>query len=217
MLEDQNQVECVPVLATIVFAGYIPPQGLAREERLLCDEEFSPMEIDWKAIFVPTTSILEIMLRGTFVYLFLFILLRIMRREAGAIGLADLLVVVLIADAAQNALGSDYKSITEGAILVSTIVFWDYLLDWLGYRVPSIRRLLRPAPLPLIKEGRLMKRNMRQEMITVEELMAQLREQGIDDVKKVKICSLEGDGRISVIRVESNPDEQRKQRRPGPQ
>jgi hypothetical protein len=42
------------------------------------------------------------------------------------------LVVVLIADAAQNAMASEYKSITEGLILVTTIVFWDYFLDWLG-------------------------------------------------------------------------------------
>ena len=71
-------------------------------------------EIDWQSVFIPSLHIGEIVLRGTIVYLFLFILLRLLRRGAGAIGISDLLVVVLIADAAQNAMASEYKSITEG-------------------------------------------------------------------------------------------------------
>jgi len=63
----------------------------------------------------------------------LFFLLRLLRREGGQIGIADVLVVVLVADASQNAMASDYKSITEGIVLVATIAFWDYFLDWLGY------------------------------------------------------------------------------------
>ena len=120
----------------------------------------------------------EIFLRGTIIYLFLFFLLRMLRREAGAISISDLLVVVLIADAAQNARASEYKSITEGIVLVTTIVFWDYFLDWLGYRFPLLRPLVRPAPLLLIKDGHIQRRNLRQEMITEEELIEELREQG---------------------------------------
>jgi uncharacterized membrane protein YcaP (DUF421 family) len=104
-------------------------------------------QIDWKSVFVPTVHIAEIFLRGTIIYLFLFFILRILRREAGAIGISDLLVVVLIADAAQNAMASEYKSITEGIILVSTIAFWDYFLDWLGYRWPILQGLIRPEEL----------------------------------------------------------------------
>jgi len=160
-------------------------------------------QIDWHSVFVPSVSLVEIFLRGTLVYFFLFIVLRILRREAGAIGISDLLVVVLIADAAQNAMASDYKSITEGIVLVGSIVFWDYFLDWLGYRFQVIQRLLRPAPLLLIRDGRIQRRNLRQEMITIEELLGQLREQGVEKVEEVKKCYLEGDGRISVIKKES--------------
>jgi uncharacterized membrane protein YcaP (DUF421 family) len=105
-------------------------------------------QLDWRELFVLTLGIGEIILRGSVVYLFIFFVFRVLRREAGAIGISDLLVVVLIADAVQNAMGSDYKSITEGLILVLTIVCWDMLLNWLDYRVPA----LRPAPLPLIKD-----------------------------------------------------------------
>jgi uncharacterized membrane protein YcaP (DUF421 family) len=160
-------------------------------------------QIDWRSIFFPSVSVVEIFLRGTIVYLFLFFVLRLLRREIGVIGISDLLLVVLIADASQNAMSSDYKSVTDGLILVGSIAFWDYFLDWLGYKFPSVRRLLRPAPLLLIKDGRMQRRNMRQEMITEDELIGQLREHGIDRIEDVKKSYMEGDGRISVITYDS--------------
>lgn len=158
--------------------------------------------IDWRTIFTPSMPIGEIFVRGTIVYIALFFLLRFLRRGAGAIGISDLLVVVLIADAAQNAMAGEYKSITEGIILVGTIAFWDYFLDWLGYKFPAVQRLLRPAPLLLIKDGRILRQNLRQEMITKEELMGQLREQGVENVEEVKKCYMEGEGHVSVIKID---------------
>jgi uncharacterized membrane protein YcaP (DUF421 family) len=157
------------------------------------------LQIDWHSLFSPSVSIAETLVRGTVVYFFLFVLLRVLRREAGALGISDLLVVVLIADAAQNAMAGEYKSITDGLILVTTIALWDYVLDWLGFRVPALSRLLHPAPMLLIKDGRLQRRNLRQEMISIDELMTKLREQGVERVEDVKKSYLEGDGHISVI------------------
>ncbi len=159
--------------------------------------------MDWDAIFVPTLPLGEIILRGTVVYLCLFFMFRVLRREAGEIGISDLLVVVLIADASQNAMASEYRSITEGLILVATIAFWDYFLDWLGYRFAAVERLLRPAPLLLVRDGHMLKKNMRRELIRDDELMAQLREQGITHLDEVKRCYLEGDGHVSVIKRSS--------------
>ena len=150
-------------------------------------------------MFSPTVNLIEIVIRGTIVYLVLFFFFRILRREAGAIGLADLLVVVLIADATQNAMGSKYESITEGIVLVGTILFWNYTLDWLAYKFSAFHRLLKPKPLLLITDGKLMRRNLQKEMITRDELMSQLREQGVEEINEVKRCYLEGDGRISVV------------------
>jgi uncharacterized membrane protein YcaP (DUF421 family) len=166
------------------------------------------LQIDWNSIFIPTLHIGEIILRGTIVYLALFFLLRILRREAGALGISDLLVVVLIADAAQNAMGSDYKSITEGLILVLTIVFWDYFLDWLSYKFPKVRRILHPSPILLIKDGRILRQNLKREMITIEEVKEQLREHGVEDITAVKKCYLEEDGHVSVITKSGKEDQQ---------
>ena len=179
----------------------------ARAARAPGDNVHTLLAIDWKAVFVPDTSLAEIAVRGTLVYLLLFFILRYLRREAGALGISDLLVVVLIADAAQNGMAGEYKSVTEGAALVGTIAAWDFFLDWLGFRFPAFGRLLRPAPLPLVQEGRMLRRNMRREMISEEELLSQLREQGVEGVDEVKKCYLEPDGHVSVIKKDSGGDE----------
>jgi uncharacterized membrane protein YcaP (DUF421 family) len=72
-----------------------------------------------------------------------------MVRQTSTIGIADILVIVVIADAAQNGFAKEYKSITEGIILVLTIVFWNMLLNWISFRFESFERLLSPPPLPL--------------------------------------------------------------------
>ena len=96
------------------------------------------LSVDWNSVFIPATGLAEVIVRGSLMYLGLFIILRVMaRRQAGHFGPADLLVIVLIADAAQNGLGKDYGSVTEGLTLVLTIVAWEYLLDWLSWRFPG--------------------------------------------------------------------------------
>src|SRR5918998_3535397 len=114
-------------------------------------------EIDWQELFVPQMPLAGVILRGTLTYIMLFTVLRfLLKRQTGVIGIADLLVIVLIADAAQNAMAAEYKSITEGALLVLTIVFWNYFLDWLGYRFPAFQRIVRPPPPKIIQDGRML-------------------------------------------------------------
>ncbi len=160
----------------------------------------SVFDVDWERTFLPGTPFLEIFLRGTVVYLVLFGLLRaVLRRESGAVGITDLLVVVLLADAAQNAMADDYTSIPDGVLLVATIVFWSHALNWLGFRYPLIQRLVHPAPLKLIEDGRLLRRNMRRELVTEDEILSQVRLQGMNDLSQVEEAFIEGDGRISVV------------------
>jgi uncharacterized membrane protein YcaP (DUF421 family) len=154
---------------------------------------------DWGKVFLPSNSALEIVVRGTAVYFFLYVILRFLRRGAGAIGISDLLVVVLIADAAQNAMSADYTSVGDGLILVTTIIGWDYLLDWLSFRYPALDKLLRPRAVLLIKNGRLQVRNLRQQMISKQELLGELREQGVANIEDVKYSYMESDGHISVV------------------
>lgn len=159
--------------------------------------------VDWKGMFVPSLGLLEVILRGSLMYLALFAILRfIARRQAGQFGPADLLVIVLIADAAQNGLGQDYKSVTEGVVLVLTIVAWEYLIDWLAWRFPRLQPILTAPAVKLVENGVVVREAMRREMLTDDELMGQLRQNGIERVDEVRIARLEGDGRLSVLKRE---------------
>lgn len=159
-------------------------------------------EVNWEKILIPETSLLELVVRGTLMYFALFITLRFLRRGVGGIGITDLLLIVIIADAAQNGMSGDYKSVSEGIILVSTIAAWDLALDFLGFNSPTIERILRPRPLPLVKNGEILRRNMKRELVTEDELFSQLRQQGILDISEVKEARLEGDGKLSIIKSE---------------
>ncbi len=159
--------------------------------------------VDWQKTFLPDTPLLEIVLRGSIVYLAIFFLLRVvLKRESGGMGITDLLVIVLIADGTQNAMASDYASIPDGLLLVATIVFWSYALNWLGHRFPRFEHFIHPQPLPLIKDGQLLHDRMREELVTEEELKSQLRLQGVADPAEVEAAYMEGDGRVSVIERE---------------
>jgi uncharacterized membrane protein YcaP (DUF421 family) len=159
------------------------------------------MTIDWESLFTPTTPVLELFLRGSLMYLMLFAALRVLvRRHVGSMSLMDLLLMVLIADAAQNAMAGQYESITEGFVVCGTLIFWNYFLDWLSYKIPAVERLLEPPPLPIVRDGVMLRRNMRQELITQDELMSLLREQGVSDLQEIKLASIEPDGGVSVQR-----------------
>lgn len=169
--------------------------------------------MDWKSIFFIDVPVLEIVVRGSLMYIALFVMLRvILKRQTGTLGMTDLLLITLLADAAQNAMAGEYKSITDGIVLVGTVIFWNYLFDWLSFRSEWFSRLIEPSPLPLIRDGRMLRRNMRQELITPDELMMQLREQGLDDVSKVKQAFIESDGHISVVRRKQRHQSQPKRK-----
>ena len=99
---------------------------------------------EWFALTVPP---LELAVRGTVIYLGLVLTVRfILRRDVSSMSVADVLFIVLIADAAQNAMAGEYKSIGDGLVLLATLVGWNVALDWLTYRNKLFRRLLETPP-----------------------------------------------------------------------
>jgi len=156
---------------------------------------------DLAGIFSFTVSPLELMLRGTLMYWFLFIAFRfILRRDVGSLGISDFLFVVILGDAAQNAMIGSATSATDGMVLIGTLIFWSYMLDFMSFQFPVIQRLTSPPRLCLVRDGRLLRRNMRREFITDEELKAKIRQEGVEDVATVKRLYLEADGEMSLIR-----------------
>jgi uncharacterized membrane protein YcaP (DUF421 family) len=155
---------------------------------------------DLGEVLGPDLSVLETVLRGTIMYFVILLLLRVvLRGRTGGATMSDILVLVLVADAAQNAMADDSTSIASGILLVATIIGWSFALDWLAYRVPAVQRYIHPEKTPLIVDGRLVRAALARELITEDELMSQVRLKGFERLEDVRRAYLEGNGEISVI------------------
>lgn len=155
---------------------------------------------DWTEIFHPEAPLLELLVRGTVLYFGILVLLRIMpRRTGGELATMDLVFVVLIAGAGTLSLG-EYTSLADGMIVIATLMGWNYLVNALSFHVPLIERLVSAPPLQVVRDGKLLRRNMRREWLTEDELMGHLRELGIEDLSEVKAAYVEGEGQITAVR-----------------
>ena len=157
--------------------------------------------VDWEGLLRPERSLLEMILRGTIMYFVVVGLLRsAVKRQLGMTASTDVLVIVLLAEIAGPGFTANYASVVEGAVLVATVLFWSHVVEWLVYRFAEASRALDATPVMLIKDGRMLKDNMRAELVSRVELMAQLRKEGIDDISEVHEACMEADGMISIIK-----------------
>lgn len=151
--------------------------------------------------FTPDVSLFEMVVRGAIMYFSIFLLLRvILRGRTSAVTMSDLIVIVVIADAAQNAMSAQYNSITDGIVLVATIVLCSFSVDWLAFRYPVVRNFVHPERTTLVIDGRILRKALEEELMTEGELMTQLRLHEVETLDEVKAVYLEGNGEVSVIK-----------------
>jgi uncharacterized membrane protein YcaP (DUF421 family) len=156
--------------------------------------------IDLSEMFAPGMSLGEIVVRGTVIFLGLVVLMRVIpKRQIGHSSVNDMLFVVVVGGLAVEGAGKQIKSTTDTLGLMATVLGWSFLLDWLIYRFPLVRRLLEEAPTCLVRDGRVQQANLRREMITEEELLSHLRREQVGDPGQVREATLESDGQVSVI------------------
>ncbi len=157
------------------------------------------LTIDWDSLFAMETSILELILRGAILYFGILLLMRLLpRRAGGELETMDLIFVLLIAEGAAHSLG-EYTSISEGLIVIVTLMTCNHLVNLLSFHFPAFERIVVAKSLPIIKDGKLIRKNMRREYLTMDELKEHLHEEGLEDISKIKIARVEGDGKISFI------------------
>ena len=161
---------------------------------------------DIGAALTPDVNVLETVVRGIVMYLAIFVMLRVvLRGRSSAVTVSDLLVFVLVSDAAQNAMAANYISITNGIVLVGTIFLTSLVVDWLAYRFPRVQQFVHPERKPLVIDGRVVRRTLQEELMTEPELMTQLRLNGAEELADVKAAYLEGNGEVSVIKFPEGP------------
>lgn len=155
---------------------------------------------DWEALFVPTLPFLDGVVRGTVTYVVLLVLLRIVgQREAGGLGITDVLIIVLVAQAAGPALYTQDSSLADSMVVVVTILLWSLIIDGISYRFPRFAHLVKARPKTLIENGELNRHVMHREFMSEEEVASQLRLHGIEDLNQIERAYLEPNGMVSVI------------------
>jgi len=161
-------------------------------------------DIDFEGMLTLTVSPWELVLRGTLMFWFLLLIFRfVLRRDMGDVGVSDFLFVVILGDAAQNAMIGEGTSVVDGMVLIGSLVAWNFFLDWLGYRIPAVERFVSGRKLCLVRHGRMQRREMRREYISEEDIMAKLREEGLETLADVKLMHLETDGQISIVKYKN--------------
>jgi uncharacterized membrane protein YcaP (DUF421 family) len=155
---------------------------------------------DWGGVFVPDGSLFESFLRGTAVYFTVLVLFRlILRRQAGGLGLSDVLLVVLASECVSPALSAETKSVPNGLAALAALLSWSFALDWATDRWPWLARRSEHQPVELVRDGAKKPDALHEQHITDDELMSRLRLNGVDDLARVKVATLEAGGELSVV------------------
>jgi uncharacterized membrane protein YcaP (DUF421 family) len=145
-----------------------------------------------------------IMLRALLVYLALLVGLRIMgKRELGQMTVFDLVVILLIANAVQNAMVGADTSLQGGLIAAAVLLLVNRAVSTIAYRWTFWGRLLEGSPTVLVQDGQFVESRLRKEGLERGRIEMAMREHGIDDIDAVKLAVLETDGTISIVPEES--------------
>ena len=158
------------------------------------------------AVFVLKNPLLDIVARTAVIYLMLLVGLRLTgKRQVGQLTPFDLLLLLLLSNAVQNAMVGPDTSVAGGLIAAGTLFAANAGVAAIVRRSHGAAKLVEGTPTLLIRHGMILKENLDHEGISEADLLRALREHGVDDVKSVRAAILEIDGTISVTREEDFP------------
>jgi uncharacterized membrane protein YcaP (DUF421 family) len=162
---------------------------------------------------VPLTSgsaLIDIVLRTGIVYLALLLGLRLTgKRQVGQMTPFDFLLLLLLANAVQNAMTGPDTSLTGGLVAAGTLFAVNMVVAWAARRNARMEKVLEGSPTILIRHGQILTQNLARERITRDDLLRALREHGVDTVEEVRSAILEVDGSVSVLKEDEAPSIQR--------
>lgn len=142
----------------------------------------------------------ELILRALITYVFLLGLLRLTgKRQIGQLSPFDLVLLLVLSNAVQNAMNGGDNSVTAGVVLAGSLVAFNSLVGWLTYRSKTVERLIEGRPELLIHDGKICPGALEQAKLTHHELNAALRTAGCACVEEVQFAVLETNGQISVV------------------
>ncbi len=168
--------------------------------------------LHWATLVHPGIPVVEKILRTLAVYIFLFLGLRFAgKRELGQLNAFDLVMLLLLTSALQNAIIGDDTSLTGGLLGGVTLIVFNYLVVRFLYRHEKLDRVLEGAADTLIVNGKVLEDRLQKELITRDELEAAARRQGIPSLAHVKTARLEVGGALTFVERTPTDDDIRHQ------
>lgn len=144
---------------------------------------------------------MDTVIRGLFVYLFLLIVLRLSgKRSLSQMTTFDFVLTLILSETVQQAMIDNDNSLTNGALLVITLIGFDILLSQAKRRYPAVAKLIDSTPVVIIKEGEILKGSMDGERVSEEDILEAAREnQGISRLNLIDYAVVEENGHITII------------------
>jgi uncharacterized membrane protein YcaP (DUF421 family) len=163
-----------------------------------------------------TQELLMTAARGVAVFALMLVVLRVLgKRTVGNFTAFDLLVALMLGEVVDEMIYGDVTML-QGAVAIVTVAAAKYATTILSYVNPTLNKFLEGAPTVVVKDGEFQRGGMRSELMNEREVMAALRHRGVDDMREVKLATVEVDGVVSVIRHEWAETVQKGDLRGGP-
>jgi uncharacterized membrane protein YcaP (DUF421 family) len=143
----------------------------------------------------------DIVIRGVIVFVFLYVLMRIVgRRELSSLEPFDLILLVILGDAVQQGLTQDDYSMTGAILAVGTIAMLQVTVSWVNFKFPKLRSVLDGEPLVIVQDGKPIEKNLKRERVTLDDLAEEARKQNIAKFEDIQWAVMETSGEISFIK-----------------
>ena len=148
---------------------------------------------------------MDIVLRGIFVFVFLYVLMRMIgRRELSSLEPFDLILLIVLGDAVQQGLTQDDYSLTGAFLAIGTIAIMQVAVSYANFRFPKLRPVLDGEPIVVVQDGKPIEKNLKRERVTIEDLAAAARKQSIAKIDDVQWAVMETSGAISFIKKQDS-------------
>ncbi|HRZ96111.1 MAG TPA: DUF421 domain-containing protein [Paludibacter sp.] len=134
------------------------------------------------------------------VYLFIVIAIRLFgKKELAQLSVVDMVFILLISNAVQNAMVGPDATLSGGIVAASTLFVVNYIFKYLQYRFPKFNKVVEGEAIMLIYNGKVLDSHLKKAKLTVDELLEAVREHGVTSIEEVNLAILEVDGNISVL------------------
>jgi uncharacterized membrane protein YcaP (DUF421 family) len=147
---------------------------------------------------------MDIVFRAALVFLFLWVITRVVGRTTlGELSTFELLLYIVMGDLIQQAVTQQDYSLLSAVLAIGVFALMTIALSYAAWRWPALRTLIRGTPVLVLQRGTPLTDVMRRQRLTIDDLMAAAREQGIRRLSDVEVAVLEADGSISFFKPEA--------------